>query len=367
MPTIVLEEVSGVYPDGTTGLHPTTLRIEPGEFVAVVGPSGSGKSTLIRLIAGLERPATGTVRFDHQVMNDVSPSSRGVGMVITHGALYDHMTSEDNLRFPLKVTGVDEPERTERATTEAKRFGIRRVLGRKPRSLSAGERQLVATGRATVRDPSVLLFDEALAGVDPHLRQQVRTEFQRLHDGSHTIIYATNEQEEAMRLADRLVVLDRGRVQQVGPPLEIYHRPANTFVADFVGDPGMNIIAAEATPDGLLRIGDDELDAPTPLPPVPFLLGVRPEDVALAKPGHPFRETLHARVTAVENLGSEWIAHVAFGTPDSGAVDFRVRLTEGRPLSPGDRVELAIALDKLVFFDRTSGRRIEGASEAVPE
>ena len=367
MPTIVLEGASGVYPDGTTGLHPTDLRIEPGELVAVVGPSGSGKTTLIRLIAGLDKPATGSVLFDDQTMNDVRPSSRGVGMVVTQGALYEHMSSEDNLRFPLKVTGVDEPEQTERTTTEASRFGIRRVLGRKPHSLSAGERQLVATGRATVRDTSVLLFDEALAGVDPHLREQVRKQFRRLNDGSHTIVYATNEQEEAMRLGDRLVVLDGGRIQQVGPPLEVYQQPASTFVAEFLGNPGMNIVPAEATPDGSLQLGEDELDYAGTLPSVPFLVGVRPEHVTLARPGHPFRETLHARVTAVENLGTERIVQVAFGTPDSGAVDFRVRLTAGRPLSPGDRVELAIALDRISFFDREAGRRIEGASEAAVE
>jgi ABC-type sugar transport system ATPase subunit len=367
MPTIVLEDVSGVYRDGTTGLHPTTLEIRPGELVAIIGPSGSGKSTLVRLIAGLERPATGRVTFDDQVMNDVPPNARGIGMVVTQGALYEHMTSEDNLRFPLKVTGVDEPEQTERARAEAGRFGIRRLLARKPRNLSAGERQLVATGRATVRDASVLLFDEALAGVDPHLREQVRNEFRKLHDGSQTIVYATNEQDEAMRLADRLIVLDRGRVQQVGPPLEVYHRPATTFVAGFIGNPGMNILPAEATPTGRLLIGEDELDCPTPLPSTPFLLGSRPEHVALATPGHPFRETLHARVTAIENLGSDRICHVAFGTPDSGAVDFRVRLTTGRPLSPGDRVELAVALDKLSFFDRSTGQRLEGASEAASQ
>jgi sn-glycerol 3-phosphate transport system ATP-binding protein len=360
MPTIVLQDVSGVYRDGTTGLHPTTLEIPAGELVVIVGPSGSGKSTLVRLIAGLERPATGRITFDDEVMNEVPSSSRGVGLVVTQGALYEHMTSEDNLRFPLKVTGVDEPEQTERTRAEAGRFGIRRLLDRKPRTLSAGERQLVATGRATVRDTSVLLFDEALAGIDPHLREQVRKEFRRLHDGSHTIVYATNEQEEAMRLADRLIVLDRGHVQQVGPPLEVYQRPATTFVGEFIGHPGMNILPADGTPAGRLRIGEDELDCPTPLPSVPFLLGIRPEHVALARPGHPFRQTLHARVTAIENLGSDRICHVAFGTPESGAVDFRVRLTEGRPLASGDRVELAVGLDKVSFFERASGVRIEG-------
>ena len=367
MPSITLTDVSGIYAEDTIGLHPTSLSIASGELVAIIGPSGSGKTTLVRLIAGLERPATGTITFDGERMNDVSASARGVGMVVTQGALYDHMTSEDNIRFPLKVTGVGEPEQTERTESEAGRFGIARLLGRKPRNLSAGERQLVATGRATVRDASVLLFDEALAGVDPHLRKQVRAEFRKLHDGTRTIVYATNEQEEAMRLADRLIVLREGRVQQIGPPLDVYRNPTNTFVGEFLGNPGMNIVPAEATADGMLRIGQDELEPTAPLPRVPFLVGIRPEHVEEAPPGHPFRATLHARVTAVEHLGTDRMAHVAFGTPDSGAVDFRVRLTGGRPLEPGDRVELALALDRLVFFDRASGRNLEDTSEALQD
>lgn len=364
MTAITLRDVSGVYDTDTVGLHPTTLEIGSGELVAIIGPSGSGKSTLVRLIAGLERPATGTVFFDDQPMNDVSASGRGVGLVVTQGALYDHMTSEENLRFPLKVTGVGEPEQTERARTEAGRFGIRRVLGRKPRNLSAGERQLVATGRATVRDASVLLFDEALAGIDPHLRDQVRGEFRKLHDGSRTMVYATNEQAEAMRLADRIVVLRNGHVQQVGPPMDVYRRPNNTFVAEFLGDPGMNVVPAHDT-GGRLGLGTDELDFPRELPEAPFLFGIRPEHVTLARPGHPFRETLHAGVTLVENLGSARMVHVAFGTPDTGAVDFRARLTEGRPLAPGDRVELALAFEHAVIFDRATGNRIEGPSESA--
>ncbi|MCP4226087.1 MAG: ABC transporter ATP-binding protein, partial [Actinomycetia bacterium] len=155
MPRVQLEQVSGRYRDGRVGLHPTDLVIESGEFMAVVGPSGSGKTTLIRLLAGLDRPDTGTIRFDGEVMNDVSPSKRDVAMVVTQGALYEHMSSGDNIRFPLKVTGIGEPEQTERTEAEAERFHIRRLLSRRPRALSAGERQLVATGRATVRDASV--------------------------------------------------------------------------------------------------------------------------------------------------------------------------------------------------------------------
>lgn len=358
MPTIHLQQASGVYRDGVTGLHPTDLTIHPGELVAIVGPSGSGKTTLIRLIAGLDRPATGTVRFDDRVMNDVPASQRGVGMVVSQGALYENLTSEGNIRFPLKVTGIGEPEQTERTEAEAGRFGIRRLLPRRPRTLSAGERQLVATGRATIREIPILLFDEALAGVDPHLRHLMRTEFRKLHDGSRTLIYATNEQEEAMALADRLVVLERGVVQQVGAPLEVYQHPANVFVAGFLGAPGMNIVAAEAV-DGRLRIGTDEITgAPPPPASGRFLAGIRPEDVHLAAPGDPYDRCLHARVIGIEQLGSSRVAHVAFGTPDSGALDFAVRVTESRPLAVGEQVELRLTVDKIAYFDRTSGLRL---------
>lgn len=359
MPRIEFHEVSGIYEDEGVGLAPTNLIIESGELVAIVGPSGSGKTTLIRLIAGLDRPAAGAIRFDDRTVNEVGANSRGVGMVTTQGALYGHMTAGDNLRFPLRVTGVGEPDQTDRTKAAARRFGIRRLLGRKPRSLSAGEGQLVATGRATVRDAAILLFDEALAGVDPHLRRQVRAEIRKLHDGSRTIIYATNDQEEAMALADRMVVLKDGEVQQVGRPLDVYRQPVNTFVAQFLGSPGMNIVPAEATTDKRLRIGDDEISgAPPPPPSTAFLAGIRPEDVRLAKSGDPFDHCLHARVTAVEQLGSQRIAHVAFGSPDSGALDFSLRVTESRPLAVGDSIELTLAVDKITYFDRESGLRL---------
>ncbi|MDH3540427.1 MAG: ABC transporter ATP-binding protein [Acidimicrobiia bacterium] len=358
MPRIHLDQVSGQYRNGAVGLHPTDLVIESGELVAVVGPSGSGKTTLIRLIAGLGRPATGTLRFDGVVMNDVGPARRGVALVHTQGALYDHLTSEDNIRFPLRMTGIDEPEQTARTEAEADRFHVRRLLHRRPRALSAGERQLVATSKATVRDASVLLFDEALAGVDPHLRHEIRDEFRRLHDGTHTIVYATNEQEEAMVLADRLVVLDQGVVQQVGAPLTLHSQPDNVFVAEFLGSPGMNIVPGDGS-DGRLHLGGDEIaGAPAPSRPGPILVGIRPEDVRLARPGDPFERCLHARVTAVEMLGSVRIAHVAFGTPDSGALDFAVRVTDSRPVFAGDSVELFLAVDRISYFDPVTGVRL---------
>jgi ABC-type sugar transport system ATPase subunit len=356
---IELHGVSAVYPGGTVGFHPASLSIEPGELVAVIGPSGSGKSTLIRLIAGLEQPTSGAIHFDGIDVTRLPAAERGVGMVVTQGALYDHMSTEDNLRFPLKVTGVGEPERTDRVIRQAGRFGISDLLGRRPSQLSAGQRQLVASGRATVRETSVLLFDEALAGVDPHLRRQVREQLRDLRDGTRTIVYATNEQEEAMILADRLIVLNEGRIQQIGPPLELYRRPANVFTAGFLGSPGMNIVAAAPRPNHRLRVGDDEIEVLDPLPSRdPLLVGIRPEDVRLSRPEDPFTRCLHARVTGVEDLGDQSLVHVAFGGPDSGALDFVVVVAGGGPLAPGSHVELALAVEKLSYFDRETGQRL---------
>ena len=358
MPQVQLDQVSGRYRDGRVGLQPTDLVIESGEFVAVVGPSGSGKTTLIRLLAGLTQPDTGTIRFDGEDLNDVSPSKRDVAMVVTQGALYEHRSSGENIRFPLKVTGIGEPEQTERTEAEAERFHIRRLLGRRPRALSAGERQLVATGRATVRDAGVLLFDEALAGVDPHLRHRIRDEFRRLHDGTHTIVYATNEQEEAMALADRVVVLDQGVLHQVGAPLDLYARPVNVFVATFLGAPGMNVVPGRVA-GGSLRLGTVVIaGAAPPTQTGEILVGIRPEDVRLARPCDSFELCLHGRVTAVEMLGSVRIAHVAFGTPDSGALDFAVRVTDSRPVFAGDAVELLLTVDRISYFDPLSGMRL---------
>ena len=357
MVRIELHDASKLYGD-VVGLHPINLAIEAGELLAIVGPSGSGKTTLVRLIAGLEKPTEGEVRFGGQVVNNVDPADRGVGLVVSQGALYEHMTSEGNVRFPLTMQGVGEPERTERVDDTAKRFGVRRLLPRRPRTLSAGERQLVATGRAAVRTANVLLFDEALAGIDPHLRTRVRAEIGKLHDGTNTIVYATNEQEEAMALADRLVVLDQGRLQQVGLPLDVYRTPANAFVAGFLGSPGMNVMPAEVLNGGRLAFGEQNIAVPHNPGPGPVLVGIRPEHARLSRPGDPFDHCFQARVIAVEELGSERVAHVAFGAPDAGAVDFAVKVSGDRPLVVGDRVELSVDPGDVVFFDRTSGARL---------
>ncbi len=362
MPTIEFRGVSRLYPGGD-GLGPTDLLIPTDEFVAIVGPSGSGKSTLLRLIAGLETPDTGEILFDGQVVSALPVHARGVGMVVSTGALYDSMTAAGNIGFPLQVAGVEEQERAERVESTASRFSVRRLLDRKPRELSVGERQLVATGRATIRDTDVVLFDEALTGIDPHRRERVKSHLRNLHQEGHSVLFATNSQNEAMAMATLLVILDRGTVQQVAEPLEAYRHPANAFVAGFLGSPGMNIVAANIPERGRLQLGADTLDVPTASHLGDVLVGIRPEHVTIATPSAPFNRCLHARTINVEELGGERIIHVAFGSTDSGSIDFGLRSHDDRVPHPGEDLELAIDVGHMVFFDPETGQRL--AAEAT--
>lgn len=359
MPRIEFVGVSKLYESGE-GLVPTNLVIESGEFTTLLGPSGSGKTTVLRLIAGLETPDGGEILFDGQVMNQVEPHARGIGLVVTNGALYDTRTAAGNLQFPLEVARVERDERRRRVDTTARRFRLVRLLPRRTRELSAGQRQLVATGRATVRDNPIVLFDEALAGVDPHLRASVKAQLRRLHDTGHTVVFATNHQEEGMALATRLVVLRGGEVQQVGAPYEVYREPANAFVAQFLGEPGMNVLPALRLDRERLRLGDDELA----LPGIPatradtLLVGIRPEHVEIAPPGTPYQQCFHGRVTAVENLGHERLVHLAFGTAATGSVDFVLR-TPVHGVTVGDHLELTMEPHAVTFFDASTGERLD--------
>ncbi len=357
MPSIELRGVSKVYGEGD-GLQPTDLFIEADEFVAVVGPSGSGKSTLIRLIAGLERPDRGDILFDGSVVNEIPTHARGIGMVVATGALYSSLTAEANIGFPLQVADVKAAERKERIRKTASRFNVRSILGRKPRQLSVGERQLVATGRATIRDTSIVLFDEALSGIDPHRRQDVKNQLRNLHRDRHTVLFATNSQDEAMSMSTMLIVLNQGRVQQVATPLDAYRQPANAFVASFLGNPGMNLLPGSIVAPGRLALGDDELEMPAPGRVGPVLVGIRPEHVRLAEPSTPFSRCLHARAMHIERLGADSIIHVAFGSADSGSVDFAVRSRHPRVPRVGEDVELAVDVDHVTLFETTTGDRI---------
>ena len=352
MPVIQLRRLSKIY-QGAEGLHPLDLTIPSGEFTAIVGPSGSGKSTLLRLVAGLERPDDGDVFFDDTRVTQLESHARGVGLVVSTGALYGSMDAGENIEFPLVLRQDDDESRAAKVKETASRFSLSRILDRKPRQLSVGQRQLVATGRATVRDTDIVLFDEALGGIDPHKRDYVKNQLRNLHSEGHTVLFATNVQEEAMAMATMLVVLRAGRVEQTGAPLDVYRNPANAFVAEFIG--GANLVNAEAAGRDL-RIGDDTMELDGALGEREVLVGIRPEDVKLAKPGTPFRRCLHARVTHVEDLGDHATVHVSFGSPGSGALDF-VFGHRSRPVpKPGEDVELEVG--ELLFFDPDTGHRL---------
>ena len=286
------------------------LAIEPNEFVVFVGPSGCGKSTLLRMIAGLEEITSGDLTIDGQRVNDVPPSDRGLAMVFQSYALYPHMTVEDNMGFSLRLAGVSKEERRKKVGEAAKVLHLDQLLSRKPKELSGGQRQRVAIGRAIVRKPRVFLFDEPLSNLDAALRVQMRIELARLHDElKATMIYVTHDQVEAMTMADKIVVLQGGVIEQAGSPLELYHHPRNLFVAGFIGSPKMNFLPAKVTASdqngatvqlqsgstltiavqaGRLKAGDT------------VTLGVRPEHLRPAEAGE-----LQGEVMVVERLGGE--------------------------------------------------------------
>ena len=272
-------------------LHGIDLTIGDGEFMVILGPSGCGKSTLLRMIAGLEEISAGEIAIDGKVVNRLEPRERGCAMVFQNYALYPHMSVAENIGYALKVAGVKGPERQARIAKVAETLGLTAHLDRRPGALSGGQRQRVAMGRAMIREPKVFLFDEPLSNLDAKLRVQMRVEIKRLHRRlGTTSVFVTHDQIEAMTLADRLAVLDHGRLEQVGPPAEVYRRPASRFVAGFLGSPPMNFLdghlvdpATIALPDGR-RLG---LGAGADLGPADrrVTLGIRPEDIALAAPG----------------------------------------------------------------------------------
>ncbi|HET7714237.1 MAG TPA: sn-glycerol-3-phosphate ABC transporter ATP-binding protein UgpC [Bauldia sp.] len=334
------------------------LAIASGEFVVFVGPSGCGKSTLLRMISGLESVASGRILIDGRDVTRLAPGERQVAMVFQSYALYPHMTAVENMSFGLRMTGAPRAEIEARVAEAARILQIEPLLERKPKQLSGGQRQRVAIGRAIVRHPKVFLFDEPLSNLDAALRVQMRVEIARLHaEIGATMIYVTHDQVEAMTLANRIVVLNRGVVEQVGAPIDLYDRPANRFVAGFIGQPKMNFLDATVAyrRDGLVALtlpaAAAPLEVPLPAPPeadTPVTLGVRPNALTLAdRPAD-----LAGRVAVVEHLGSESIVHVAV----EGVADLVTVVAPGRtPLRHGDAVALAIDRNATHVFDR-SGR-----------
>ncbi|WP_339948370.1 sn-glycerol-3-phosphate ABC transporter ATP-binding protein UgpC [uncultured Albimonas sp.] len=361
MSHVVFSDLRKSYGE-TAALHGLNLVIEEGEFVVVVGPSGCGKSTLLRMIAGLEDISGGEIAVAGEVVNDLDPVQRGCAMVFQNYALYPHMTVAENIGYPLRLAGVKKPERAERVRAAAAVLGLEPYLDRRPKALSGGQRQRVAMGRAIVREPKLFLFDEPLSNLDATLRVQMRIELRRLHRRlGATSILVTHDQVEAMTMADRLVVMNGGRIEQQGAPSEVYARPASTFVAGFLGAPAMNLLGATIDEAGRLApdaAPDFALPSPVALRPGAALtLGVRPEDMRLAAPGTP---GLPARVDMVEDLGGARIAYCNVDGGHASAV-----LGRDAPWREDDLVVLVPDAARLHAFALDDGRRLPEHPRAV--
>ena len=331
------------------------LEIRKGEFMVFVGPSGCGKSTLLRLISGLEEISTGDMLFDGQRVNELVPSDRGIAMVFQSYALYPHMKVYDNMAFGLKLAKTDKAEADRRVREAARMLQIEHLLDRLPKQLSGGQRQRVAIGRAIVRNPRVFLFDEPLSNLDAALRVATRLEIAKLHHDmeSATMIYVTHDQVEAMTLADRIVVLNGGRIEQVGAPMDLYEHPANLFVAGFIGSPKMNlldvtIVEASATGAVVQIDGGQTLrvavDAASARPGDKATLGVRPEHLALSGDG----DTLQAQVMFVETLGAAALAHL---THPAASDTLTVQAPADLKARPGQPLTLHVPAAQAHLFD----------------
>ncbi len=343
MASVRLEGVTKTYPNGHVAAKGLDLEIRDGEFMVLVGPSGCGKSTALRMIAGLETPTGGRIMIGDRDVTALQPQDRDIAMVFQTYALYPHMTVGENLAFGLRMRGTA-PEAIEPRVKEAARaLGLEAVLGRRPAQLSGGQRQRVALGRAIVREPKVFLFDEPLSNLDAKLRVETRAELARLHRRlGATVVYVTHDQEEAMTLGWRVAVMKDGFLQQVAPPMELYRSPANRFVAEFVGSPGMNFLP-----------GDTVAGSPTGSSPA-ATLGVRPHDVSLVAPGSGDTD---AWVDVVESRGSELLVYLRLGAKGDGA-ELRV-VAPPEPEVQEERV-VGVKFDRsrLHWFDSESGRRL---------
>lgn len=348
---IVLENVTKRFDAGPPAVRDVTLAIEPGELLVLVGPSGCGKSTVLRLIAGLETPTSGRILFDDEDVTAWPPQQRDLAMVFQSYALYPHMTVRQNMSFGLRVRGRPAAEIARRVDDAARALGLEALLDRRPGQLSGGQRQRVALGRAMVREPRAFLLDEPLSNLDAQLRADTRAELARLHRRlGVTMVYVTHDQTEAMSLGTRVAVLRDGVVQQVAPPLELYRRPANRFVAGFIGTPPMNFVVGRLRRDGPRSVFEGAGLGVVPADTMPnegdAVLGIRPHDLVLGAAGPALP------VTLVEPLGNEQIVHLAL--PDGGEL-----VAAGRwSVREGDATGVRIPEDAVHLFDAKTGERL---------
>jgi multiple sugar transport system ATP-binding protein len=363
---VELEDMKKVYPDGMVGAEDINLRVDDGEFVILVGPSGCGKTTTLEVIAGLQRPTGGEVRIGDKVVNDVKPQKRDIAMVFQDYALYPHKTVRQNMEFGLRYTSdMGDDEMADQVEKYAEMLGIDPLLDQKPEQLSGGQQQRVALGRAIVRDPDVFLLDEPLSNLDAKLRTEMRAELQQLQNElGVTAIYVTHDQTEAMTMADRIVVMNEGHIQQVGTPIEVYNEPANEFVAQFIGSPSMNIVDARF--DGTRILTDEfeyqlqsmELDGAT----TAGRFGIRPEDIEVVQT--PTESSVEAQVDVVEELGNENLLHLSLADD----LEFVARVDESIRPELNDVIHVEFPESRICLFTE-DGRTIKyrQASAAQPE
>lgn len=360
MSSVRLDRLRMVFADGTVGLHELSLDIADGEFLTLLGPSGSGKTTTLRMIAGLDYPSAGEIRFGARRVDQLTPAQRNIAMVFQNYALYPHMSVRRNLEYPLRKRGMPAAERAARVAEVTALLKIETLLERRPRQLSGGQQQRVALGRAMIRDSEVFLLDEPLSNLDAELRAHMRAELIQLHRRlGRTMIYVTHDQTEAMTMSSRIAVLSQGRLQQLATPREVYHAPANRFVATFVGSPAMNLLPGRLEQSGEeLRFVSEHLAVTLPASrlaeltsaPRDVLGGVRPEDLRLA-PGEG-----KAVITVVERAGHEAVVWLMLG--DQRLV---ARAPADTAAEAGMRTALTIDAARLHVFSADSGERLIGA------
>ncbi len=360
MAQVTLRKIVKEYEGGVQAVKGIDLDIADHEFVVLVGPSGCGKSTTLRMIAGLEEISGGDIMIGGSVVNDVPPRDRDIAMVFQNYALYPHMSVYDNMAFGLMLRKFPKDEIKRRVDNAARILDIVPLLERKPKALSGGQRQRVAMGRAIVRDPKVFLFDEPLSNLDAKLRVQMRTEIKKVHQTVRTTtIYVTHDQVEAMTLADRVVVMNHGIIEQVGPPQELYHNPATRFVAGFIGSPAMNFLPARVR-DGAVYLADDTF---LPIPEArreryasaegrDLLFGIRPEHLTDHRLGLPNRADILITPEVIEPMGMETLVHFHLGS----ARDCCARIEPTVYAAPGEKLMLTADMNNMHLLDAATGR-----------
>ncbi|USD66633.1 sn-glycerol-3-phosphate ABC transporter ATP-binding protein UgpC [Vibrio sp. SCSIO 43136] len=352
-----IKQLVKTYENGHQAVKGLDLSIQPGEFIVLVGPSGCGKSSVLRSIAGLEEITSGEIHLGHRRVDNIKPALRDIAMVFQNYALYPHMSVYDNLAYGLKNRGVDKQTIAEKISKVAKTLKIDEYLDRKPSKLSGGQRQRVAMGRAIVRDPALFLFDEPLSNLDAALRAHMRLEIKKLQrELNVTSVYVTHDQVEAMTLADRIVVLNQGEIEQIGTPKEVYHQPASTFVASFIGSPAMNFVPAHID-QGKVTIGEQTFYLPSyaHVDSQAITLGIRPEHAELNAQQEEVQLLLD--VTAIEPLGPNQLVHGHWNASSFIAVTPEVSI------EPNTELALGVALDNLHLFDE-QGKRLLPQMEA---